>query len=174
MAVLLGRTSAGTSASFISAGDSGGWKYTASASGQLVTLFFQSKVDNSGAPTTSVELGVYTDSANKPGTKLGSTVNSTSAVINATTVWSVTLSPTVTIASGTAYWLCLSAAGFGYDYQGDSGVILSVDSPANPLPATWTEDANVSDIAPIFWGEDAGIVPVNTPAFQAIPFMGGH
>lgn len=173
MAVLLGRTTAGTTADFLTGGDSGAWRFLAAASGNVATLWFQSKVSNASPATTSVEIGIYTDSATKPNTKLGSATNSVAAQVQGTAAFSVTLGTPVAVVSGTAYWLAIAPgpASVGFDFQGDASAGTggwSIDTPASPLPATWTENVNNAGPGAIIWGEDAAVAAVRPRAARRV------
>jgi hypothetical protein len=156
MTVLLGRTSGGTSADFSAGGNTAVWKFVAVASGNLLTLYAQTKVANTA---TSGKLGIYAHDAvnNRPvnAAPLGSAAVTT-ANFNGTAVHSATLGSPVAITSGTTYWLGWYSAGAdSRNFQGDSSgeyYEASGDFPA-ATPANWTGPSSVNAI---IWGEDAG------------------
>jgi hypothetical protein len=160
MAVLLGRTSGGTTGDFINSTDAIALQFTASASGNVATLWFQSKVANASPATTSVELGIYTNSAGVPVTLLGSATNTTAAEIQATTPFKVTLATPVAVVASTSYWLAVRTVGSGgWDFQGDPATAWSIQTGTSGLPATWAQTSTASSSGVLIWGEDAAAAP---------------
>lgn len=158
--LLLGRQSAATSADFNGASHCALWKFTASASGQLATIFAQTKVANAGI--TSVDLAVYDDVAGTPTNRLGQSLTVTVGVTG-TGVFSGALAAPVTIVSGTAYWLGWRGIGEQWDWQGDaSGSYLEATGTA-AFPATWVAGASAGTFNAIIWGEDAGGMVITKP-----------
>src|SRR3954447_27077172 len=115
MTVLLGRTSAGTTADFGTANRTDAWKFTAVASGQLARIWAQTKVAN---PTGVVKLGIYDDDAAnaRPGNLLAVAVASGAT---GTTPFFADITP-VTIVAGTVYWLAWVNSLENFDFQGDA------------------------------------------------------
>lgn len=152
--VLLGQTTAGTTADFVLNGDPTGRKFTASASGTLATISCQLKVTNAGL--TTAELGVYTDASTRPGTKLASATTSTG--ITGTGVFSVDVSASaVSISSGTVYWLAMRCVGEQVDFQGTSASSYLELATSIALPTTWNTSGNsAGTIGFVIWGEDNG------------------
>lgn len=153
--VLLGRTTAGTSADFNGASHAAVWKFTASATGSLATIFGQTKVTNSGI--TSVDLAVYADDAAnaRPGSRLGLVTGVTSGVTG-TGSFSGTLGATVSITASTIYWLGWRGIGEQWDFQGDTSGAYLEASGTGAFPDPWPAGASAGTINAILWGEDAG------------------
>lgn len=152
MGVLLGRTTAGTTADFSASGATDVWKFTAVATGLVTTIWAQTKLAN---PTGIVRLGIYDDDAAnaRAGNLLGV---STATNATGTTPFSATLPTPVLVVSGTVYWLGWRNSAENFDFQGDAGGSYlektGVDFP-NPYGlATTTTGA----INAILWAEDAG------------------
>lgn len=154
MTVLLGRTSASTTTDFNGASHCAVWKFTASASGQLATIFGQTKVANAGA--TSVDLAVYSDDAAnaRPLNRLG-TVTTTTGVTG-TGVFSGTLGATVTIVASTVYWLGWRGVGEQWDWQGDAAGSYLEATGTGVFPDPWPAGAGSGSVNAIIWGEDSG------------------
>lgn len=152
MTVLLGRTSASTTADFVGAGHPAAWKFTASASGTLATIFAQFKVAN--ATLTSVELGVYADSAGNPGALLAT--GTTTTGITGTAVFSVT-GLSASIVASTQYWLGIRGVGEQVDFQGDSIASTYLEDNTNrALQNPWLTAGNTAgNVGIVIWGEDA-------------------
>ena len=156
MAVLLGRQSAGTTADSQLTGFTAVWRFQASASGELAVIFAQTKLANSGV--TGVTLGIYSDSAGEPNTLLANHAVDSLAAAQGTGTFQATLSSTVTINSGTFYWLGWRAVGETWDWQGDSSGAYKeagVDWQT-PWPTVGDSDGIVNAI---IWGEDSGGIP---------------
>lgn len=156
MAVLLGRTSAGTTADFTASGGTAAWDFVASASGDLTTIFAQTKVANAGA--TGVRLGIYSNGAGVPAT--GGLLGVASATsFTGTGVFSATLGTPVAIVSGTTYWLAWFAASENFDFQGDSSGNYKEFGAAD-FPNTSWGGATTGSTNAIIWGESTGANPV--------------
>lgn len=156
MAVLLGRTTAGTTADFSAGGNTAAWKFVAVASGDLATIFAEAKVANTA---TSGRLGIYSHDSgtDRPAnaSPLG-VATVTLANFNGSAVCSATLGATVAVTSGTTYWLAWFSGGAdNHNFQGDSSgsyFEATGDFPAVPA-ASWSGPSTVNAI---IWGESAG------------------
>lgn len=118
---------------------------TATSSGTVNNLNVY--VDSSSTATTLVA-GIYADSSGHPGTLLtqGSLSNPAEGAWNAVTV------PTISITSGTKYWLTILGAASGgqlafRDQCCGSGTVSQTSSQSNltSLPATWSGGATWHD-----------------------------
>ena len=152
MAVLLGRTTAGTVADGIPSSDAAAWRFTAVASGDLGRIHFEPKVVNAGL--TSVELGVYTHSGALPAALLGSAL---ATAFTGTADFYADLASVVAIVSGTDYWLAIQPEGENFDWQGTSGANYNQRTGISALPASWTtaSDGGSWNNLAIIWGETA-------------------
>jgi hypothetical protein len=174
MAVLLGRTSAGTTADFFGGGVGGhtaAWKFTAIASGNVAVLKAQPKVANPTA--TLVKLGIYSDngSGTAPNAQLAVAAADSPTAAQGVGPFSATLGAPVAVTSGTVYWLAWYGETEDLDFQGDSGGSY-LEYNGSP-PSTWGTSTS-SSVNAIIWGEDAGGGATFAPrAFNAIPFIGG-
>lgn len=160
MAVLLGRTTAGTTADFVVNSDATAWKVTASATGTLATISAQFKVANAGL--TNVQVAIYDDSAGgtRPGARLGE--GSTTVGITGTGVFTAT-GFSVSIVSGTVYWLALRGIGEQVDFQGSTAGTYVEDTGAGPFQATWpSAGQNAGTIDIVIYGEDAAVAAGTT------------
>jgi len=164
MAVLLGRTTASTTADFASSDTTAAWDFTAVASGTLTVIFAQSKVANTGS---SYKLGIYADSGSAPAARLGvGTV--TIGTPTGTGVFGAIISPGVAIVSGTKYWLAIRSAGDAYNFQGDSGGNYFETNPTSQdFPNPYGVTAGPSVVNAIIWGEDS---PQSGPGRRVFPF----
>lgn len=153
MAVLLGRTSAGSVADFASAGRTAAWPFVAAASGELTYIYAQTKVANTA---TGHRLGIYANSGGAPGARLG-VASVTIGAPNGTGVFGAQLASPVTIVSGTTYHLASYAVGDNFDYQGttntgaanrETGVLADFPDPFGSFTGPF-------DVEIIIWGEDA-------------------
>jgi hypothetical protein len=153
MAVLLGRTSAGTTADFNGSGHAAVWSFVATVSGQLVVLKGQTKVANA---TGVVTMGIYDDVAGSPTNLLG---KATAVGATGTGVFTATLATPVTIVAGTTYWLGWRNSAENFDFQGDTVVGAykensgTVDFP-NPFGGSAAGDRTA-----IIWGESLDDAP---------------
>lgn len=152
MAVLLGRTSAGTTADFSSAGNTAVWQFTAVDNGILAVIKAQTKVANTAG---AVRFGIYDDSGGDPGNLLDVADVDSLAAANGTGVAEATMTGGVSIASGNVYWLGWFASADNRNFQGDSGGVYREPLvPAN-FPDPWPADGS-SSVDAIIWGEDSG------------------
>lgn len=117
MAVLVGNTTAGTTADFFASGNTAVWSFVAVASGRLGRITCVLKVGN---PTISAaSLGIYDDSAG-PVNRLGfAPVISLSDAAGAGAFSADLSSFNINIVSGTTYWLGVSETGEQVNLQGD-------------------------------------------------------
>lgn len=153
MAVLLGRTSAGTTADFSGSGHTAAWPFVASASGTLARIFAQTKVVNTGS---GHRLGIYSHDAglNRPGSLLG-VASVDTGTPTGTGVFSAAISPGVSIVSGTTYWLGWYQTGDPFNFQGDSSGSYRETNAAADFPNPFGSEST-STVNAIIWGEDAG------------------
>lgn len=165
MAVLLGRTSAGSGTSdFIANGDTAVWSFVASASGQLKYIFVQTQ--NANATVTAIDAGIYDDVAGTPTNRLGFALADSLAAARGAGVWRVTLATPVTIVSGTTYWLGIHGGTANFTFKGDAVAATyrettGVSDFPNPLGATSNGGTTI-----IIWGEDSGaFVDYDQPVF---------
>lgn len=167
MTVLLGRTTAGTTADFEPAGTTVCWPFVAAASGDLAVIFAQTKVNN--ATATGIRLGIYTDSAGSPSALLAVASVDSLATARTTAVFQATLGATVAITSGVTYHLGWFAATEQFDFQGNSSGAYKADSGADFVNPFVTATTGTTDA--IIWGED--VAPAGAPprSFTPIPFM---
>lgn len=150
MALLVGQQTAGTTADFVAASATSVWKFTASASGTLTRVYCRLQAQN---PALSVfKLGIYADSAGSPGARLGHAAVDEGDYRFGGLI-AATISPGVTIVSGTQYWLALRGVGEQVDFAGSSVASSysenagSVDFP-DPFGG-----GNLGGIQIIIWGE---------------------
>lgn len=147
--VLLGRTSAGTTADFNAASHTAVWKVTAVATGTLATLFGQTKVANA---TGTVTMGVYADNAGAVGTFLG---KATATGATGTGVFSADISASaISIVSSTAYWIGWRNSAENFDFQGDSSGSYQENTGTADFPASFGT-GGAGTVNAIIWGEDA-------------------
>lgn len=143
MAILVGTLTATGSDDFFNNGDLAMEKYTAVATGTATTM--SATLTANGASQTA--LGIYADSAGSPGTLLGST----SAATTTTGTNTRTLTASVDIVSGTAYWLAvLCSGGVGPhfpDRTGGSYQYFSAAGAFNSPPGTPTSTDPSNGIA---------------------------
>jgi hypothetical protein len=152
MAVLLGRTTAGTAGTdFNGPGHTALWKFTAVASGRLATIFAQTQVANA---TGTITLGIYTDSAGVANTLLGkATVSGTGT---GTGVFSADISSSaIDIVNGTVYWLGWRNSAENMDFKGDTAGSYDENAGTVDFPTPWTA-GSAGSVNAIIWGEDAG------------------
>lgn len=163
MAILIGTlTAPGATDTFLS-GDLAGHSYVASATGVLATLTYLV----SSATYTTLQLGVYADSAGAPGSRLAvsNTTSNTSAGNKV-----LTMTTSITLTNGVTYWLAVLPLGgqtvhntvASGTYKGHVGETALQD----PFGAVGFTVANTN--APIL-GESASADAI--PTFQSIPFM---
>jgi hypothetical protein len=176
MTVLLGRTTAGTTADFFGSGTgshTAAWKFTAVASGNVAVLKAQPKVTN--ATLTAVTLSIYSDDAAnaRPNAQLAIAAADSLAAAQGVGPFSATLGASVAVTNGTVYWLAWYGETEDINFQGDSGGSY-LEWPASP-PATWGAGASSSTTNAIIWAEDASaaVAVVAPRTFNAIPFIGG-
>lgn len=152
--VLLGRTTAGTTADFTAVNDPSAWKFVAVASGTLVTINIQKKVGNGSM--TSIQLAVYDDTAG--GTRPGALLGNGSTSTGVTGTGTITVSGlSVAITNGVTYWLAWRGIGSRMDFQGTSAGAYVENVGAGAFANPWTVAGNSSGtINAILWGEDAG------------------
>lgn len=154
--VLLGRTTAGTSADFNVSNHTTAWKFTAVASGVLATIFAQTKVTNT---MTGLTLGIYSDngSGTKPNSRLASAA--VASGFNGTGVFSADVSAAaLSIVSGTVYWLSWgppAGNSDNVDFQGSTSGLYEESNASAQTPAAWPASSSGS-IDAILWGEDGG------------------
>lgn len=131
--LLLGAQTLFTGPDSDAAGDSEAFQSTASASGTLDTLAVY--VDSS-TTATSLSLGLYADSAGRPGALL--TGASTTTVTSS--AWNVLSVPPVAVTAGTRYWIALLSTGGTLRFRNGSGCTSVNNSQRNlsALPATWS------------------------------------
>jgi chitodextrinase len=133
--LLLGSQTIQNSADNNSAGSAEAFKYTATASGSAGSLKFYV---NTGSAATSIKVGIYSDNGGHPGTLL----TSGSITAPAAAAWNTaTLSPNVSLVSGTNYWIGFVGTGGTLNYRDiGSGGCSESFATANitNLPATWT------------------------------------
>jgi len=155
--VLLGRTSAGTTADFDAAGFPAAWKVTAAATGTLTSIYGWTKVANAGL--TSIELGIYADDAGgtRPGTRLGN-ATTTNVEIKDGGAFAVT-GLSVSITSGTVYWLAWRGVGEQFDWQGDASGAYVENAVSAALANPWpSANNNAGSVNNIIWGTDTAPV----------------
>lgn len=161
MAVLLGRTSAGTSGDFEPSASTIAWKFTAVATGQLATIFAQTKVSNPSFSTA--KLGIYDDDA--ANARPGNLLASATVVATGTGIFSTAVSQA--IVNGTVYWLAFSATGEQIDFQGDAAGAYKAVTTAFPSPFGVPTSGTTNMV---IWGEDAGTVSSPPPAARPMLF----
>jgi hypothetical protein len=154
MAVLLGRTSAATTADSQLDGWTAIWKFTASASGTLVVLKGQTKQAN--ASLSAMKLGIYLD---VDGTAASATLMTTQAVdslaaAQGTGIFIATLASPQSITSGLVYWLGWRGVGETLDWQGDPAG--SYNEKNADFLDPFGGGSSVGTTNAIIWGEDAG------------------
>ena len=128
-------------------------KFTASVTGNITTI----KTHGSGSG--NVKVGIYSDTAGKPGTLLAA--NNTGTAVTGGSWKSSTLSSSYYVVSGTAYWLAvLASTPAACEYSSSSGQYLYTeygDYATTNLPATATAISNSTTV--IFnlqgWGSTA-------------------
>jgi hypothetical protein len=167
MTVLLGRTSAGTgTGDFIGTGDTAVWSFVASAAGQLKFIFVKCQNSASNSAVTAIDAGIYDDSAGAPANRLGFALADSLTLARTTGVWRTTLATTVTIVSGTTYWLGIHGATAQFNFNGDVAAgtyretAAATDFP-NPFGGMSTGNTTL-----VIWGEDA---PTTPRSFSPIP-----
>jgi chitodextrinase len=132
--VLLGEQTIQSNTDTDPAGTAEAFRYTATASGAAASLKLYV---SSGTTATSVKVGVYSNNNGHPGTLLAS------GTINSPTIgaWNTaSLSPSVTLTSGTTYWIGFLGTGGQLSYKDTASGNCS-ESPAgnlSALPTTWT------------------------------------
>lgn len=170
MAVLLGRTSAGSGTTdFNASGNNTAWKFTAAAGGGLKTLWAQTQVAN--ATATAVTLSVWDDTAGgaRPGSQLGIANADVLASARGAGLWSATLATPVTIISGTVYWLAWGSSTEQWDFKGDTSGAY-VESDSNPIATPWPSAGNgAGTVNVIIWGESVGMPPVQVHFVEMRP-----
>ena len=151
MTLLIGQTSAGTTADFMAA-DQDGWKFTALASGTATSITFQPKVAN--ASETNLDLGIYTDSGGtRPGTRLDHVIIPTPTGSGDLTG---VLTGAIAIVSGTVYWLCAAHEKLGvnqFNYQGDTAAssgVFTTTGTLYPLQTPFNSTTSAVGTRPIF------------------------
>jgi hypothetical protein len=132
-------------------GTTAAWDFVALSTGQLVIIKAQTKVANPTA--TAIRLGIYANSASAPAGLLGVASVDNLTVAQGTDVFQATLGTSVSIVSGTTYWLGMHASTENFDFQGDAGgnykeTTTPQDFP-DPFGAFGTSTVNA-----IIWGED--------------------
>jgi hypothetical protein len=137
--LLLGTQTIQSSADSNASGEAEGFQYTAVASGVAGTLSFYV---NSGNSATTLKLGIYSDNSGRPGNLLSSgSVSTPSSGAWAT----VSLSPSVTIKSGSQYWIGFLGTGGTLAYK-DAASGSCSESYLNPsqttLPSTWSSGSS--------------------------------
>jgi hypothetical protein len=156
MAVLIGQTSAGTTATFMGQGEIEAYPFVAAASGDVATLHLVTKVANAGMSDLLLAIYSHDGGLNRPNALL-SYGTSTAASQPATEV-QVTLAAPVTVVSGTTYWLAILAEGGsqGFDWQGTNGSLAYGTTGHSVPPASWAHGSTFTDAIPEIWGEDDG------------------
>lgn len=158
MAVLLGRTSAGTAADFASQDRTSAWPFVAGLSGNLTHIFAQTKVANAGEQS-ALRLGIYADNGSgRPGA-LHAVVSSTIGDPATSGVFGGVLGTPVPIVAGTAYHLSLFAFGGNLDFQGttNTGAAYVETSALADHPDPFGLFTGPHNVEIIIWGEE--IIP---------------
>lgn len=155
MAVLLGQSSAGTSADFFASSDTAAFPFTAAASGLVTRMWCQLKVANPSFSTA--KLGIYSDSAGAPLTLLGS--GTAVAGFTGTGLFFADMATPIAVVSGTQYWLAVSATGEQADLQGTSAAGVGKEG-IGAMPGTWSAGGNMA-ATPVIWGEDSPVTTFN-------------
>ena len=160
-------------------GSAQAWPFTASASGSAGAIAFYVDTGNT-AP--ALRLGVYSDSNGSPGTLLASgTVSSPQSG-----AWNTaTLSGSVSITSGTKYWLAVLGTGGGTltfrDRAAGTGCTTLVSSQSNmtTLPQSFSAGESWQGYCPgSFYvsgmtGTTADVAPPAAPSSTAAPAISG-
>lgn len=146
MAVLIGTTTMSGGGDFFGAGDIAATRAVAAATGDVDTI----KVAvASGSNFTSMKVALYSDtpgasppSTAVPNAKLGeATISSSTAGVQ-----SVSLSPAVSVVSGTAYWLAVLPLGGQFNFNGGTGLTGYFGKGGQSvMPSTWDTTGNFGD-----------------------------
>lgn len=150
MAILLGRTSAGTTGDFNGTQHAAVWPFVAVNSGRAATFFGQTKVAN---PTGTVTVGIYADSAGAPGARLKGPTTMPGAT--GTGIFSVDVSSwALDIVSGTTYWIGWRNSAENFDFQGTTGTGYKENSGTVDFPDPFGGSSS-GTVDAILWIESA-------------------
>jgi len=121
------------------AGSAEGFRYVAEATGQASRL---SLYIDSGSTASRVDLGIYSDDNNHPGTLLASSTISAVRAVE----WNTTLlNTTAILTKGTAYWIGFIGTGGTLNYRDQSTGNCSESTSSNSitaLPTTWNSGSS--------------------------------
>lgn len=167
MAVLLGRTTAGSGTSdFFAAGATAIWgPFVASASGKLKYIYMITQQAN--ATATAVDLGAYTDSAGEPGANppIATGLADSLAAARGATIFRATMATPADIVSGSSYWLGVHASTENFDFKGDALANAYRESATAVDFPTWNPTTDLpGGTTVIIWGESeeaGGSSPAN-------------
>lgn len=150
--VLIGAKAEGETADFIASGTGAGWHFVAAQSGSIKRIWTQTKVAN---PTlTAMQMGVYSDAAGVPGTRLAFANVDSLAAAQGAMPFCATLATPLAVTAGTTYHLCVAPTGEQYDWMGTAaaGAYSEDAALAGVLPATWTQ-SNVGGNRVAIWAD---------------------
>jgi hypothetical protein len=162
MTVLIGQTSAGTTADFFGNGHTAAWRFQCGTAGDLRTLWAQLKLAN--APMSAMSLGIYSDGAGGtvPGNLLASAAVDDLNAARGTGLFSATLSSPLTLTQGTFYWLAIGATNDQIDLQGTSG---SGRESLSLFPSPWS-DGGAMVVVPVIYGDSE--LPPAYPVIESV------
>lgn len=159
MAVVIGRTSVGTTADFFASTGAGhaAWPFSSDAvGGDVHVMWCHLKVANPGF--SFVQLGIYDDTGGggEPGQLIEFASVDSITDARGTGPFSATLSTPVTITALTNYWLCIVTDGSERaDFQGDSGgTYAENDGIGVDMQNPWPGNTGTSSVDIAIWGED--------------------
>lgn len=155
MAVVFGRTSAGTTADFSANGHTAVWPFTAGSSGTVRSIRAQTKA-GLGNSATVCRLGIYADNGSGlPGALLG--VADAIGNYNGAGVHGANLATPINVTAGTQYWIGWYA-NEQRDFEGSSGGAYRETQAATNFPDPFGA-TNPSSVDAIVWADDAEFFP---------------
>lgn len=138
--------------------DVGCTKYTATVSGSLTELHYYMNING------NADIGVYSDVSSLPDTRLTHVVTSAGATYNISSV------PSISVTSGTNYWLCLvSTDGGTLSLYNESGVVRAYIGMGT-LPTTLADSPTTTNgYTMTIAGYGTMAIPTGTPTPTPLP-----